>query len=129
MSTILFLTGVVVGVYFILYHTVIKGARCKSETKLHGKTVIVTGSNTGIGKATALELARRGARVILACRNKEKAEAAVSDIRRESGNNEVLYMHLDLASLKSVRSFAEAFLKTEPRLDLLINNAGKRERR
>ncbi|KAG7483650.1 hypothetical protein MATL_G00040630 [Megalops atlanticus] len=98
--------------------------RCKNTTKLHGKTVIVTGGNTGIGKTTALDLARRGARVILACRDQQRAEAAIRDIRRESGNNEVVYMHLDLASLKSVRSFAETFLQTEPRLDLLINNAG-----
>ncbi|KAI1893390.1 hypothetical protein AGOR_G00123240 [Albula goreensis] len=124
MSTLLFVTGLAVGVYFVLYHTVIKGAKCKSNAKLHGKTVIITGGNTGIGKTTALDLARRGARVILACRSKQRAEAAVNDIRRESGNNEVVYMQLDLASLKSVCSFAETFLKTEPRLDLLINNAG-----
>ncbi|KAJ8403913.1 hypothetical protein AAFF_G00347810 [Aldrovandia affinis] len=124
MSAFLFLIVVAVGVYFVWYHTVIKGAWCKSQAKLHGKTVIVTGANTGIGKATALDLARRGARMILACRSKARAEAAVFDIRRESGNNEVVYMLLDLASLKSVRSFAENFLKTEPRLDLLINNAG-----
>ncbi|KAG7470535.1 hypothetical protein MATL_G00114870 [Megalops atlanticus] len=124
MAYFLLVIGIAVGLYFILYHAVIKGGRCKSSTKLHGKTVIVTGGNTGIGKTTAMELARRGARIILACRNKQRAEAAVSDIRRESGNNEVVYMHLDLASLKSVRSFAETFLKTEPRLDLLINNAG-----
>ncbi|XP_014018632.1 dehydrogenase/reductase SDR family member 13 isoform X2 [Salmo salar] len=73
---------------------------------------------------TALDLARRGARVILACRNKQRAEAALADIKRESGSNEVVFMHLDLGSLKSVRSFAETFLKTERRLDLLINNAG-----
>ncbi|XP_066551821.1 dehydrogenase/reductase SDR family member 13 isoform X2 [Amia ocellicauda] len=84
----------------------------------------LAGGNTGIGKATALDLARRGARVILACRNKQRAEAAVHDIRRDSGNSEVVFMQLDLASLQSVRSFAETFLKTEPRLDLLINNAG-----
>ncbi|KAJ8342105.1 hypothetical protein SKAU_G00320330 [Synaphobranchus kaupii] len=124
MWTLWFISGVAVGVYLILYHTVIKGAKCQSKAKLHGKTVIVTGGNTGIGKATALDLARRGARVILACRSKPRAEAAVYDIRRESGNSEVVYMQLDLASLKSVRSFAETFLKTEPRLDLLINNAG-----
>ncbi|KAJ8332749.1 hypothetical protein SKAU_G00425380 [Synaphobranchus kaupii] len=98
--------------------------RCESAVKLQGKTAIVTGGNSGIGKATALDLAKRGARVILACRSKRRAEAAVYDIRRESGNSEVVYMQLDLASLKSVRSFAETFLKTEPRLDLLINNAG-----
>ncbi|XP_062408993.1 dehydrogenase/reductase SDR family member 13a.3 [Sardina pilchardus] len=110
--------------YLLIYYTLFKGSRCRSSAVLKGKTVIVTGSNTGIGKSTAMDLAKRGARVILACRNKQKAEAAVYDIRRESGNSEVLYMQLDLASLKSVRSFAETFLKTEPRLDLLINNAG-----
>ncbi|XP_036391846.1 dehydrogenase/reductase SDR family member 13-like [Megalops cyprinoides] len=124
MAYFLLVIGIAVGLYFVLYNAVIKVGRCKSSTKLQGKTVIVTGGNTGIGKATAMELARRGARIILACRNKQRAEAAVSDIRRESGNNEVVYMHLDLASLKSVRSFADTFLKTEPRLDLLINNAG-----
>uniref|UniRef100_A0A670KE54 Dehydrogenase/reductase 13 n=1 Tax=Podarcis muralis TaxID=64176 RepID=A0A670KE54_PODMU len=80
--------------------------------------------NTGIGKATALDLARRGARVILACRDRRRGESAVYDIRRESGNNEVLFMSLDLASFKSVRAFAAAFLRSEPRLDILINNAG-----
>ncbi|KAJ8276608.1 hypothetical protein COCON_G00083600 [Conger conger] len=84
----------------------------------------LSGANTGIGKTTALDLAKRGARVILACRNQQRAEAAVCDIKRESGNDEVVYMNLDLGSLQSVRSFTETFLKTEPRLDLLINNAG-----
>ncbi|XP_035288518.1 dehydrogenase/reductase SDR family member 13-like [Anguilla anguilla] len=124
MYTALFITGIVAGIYIIWYNVFIKRQRCKSSTTLHGKTAIVTGANAGIGKATALELARRGARVILACRSQERAEAAVRDIKRESGNAEVVYMQLDLASLQSVRSFAETFLKTEPRLDLLINNAG-----
>ncbi|KAI1893389.1 hypothetical protein AGOR_G00123230 [Albula goreensis] len=124
MSVFLNIMTVVITVYVLIYYNVCKGSRCKSTAKLKGKTAIVTGGNSGIGKTTALDLARRGARVILACRNKKRAEAAVFDIRMESGNNEVVYMQLDLASLKSVRSFAETFLKTEPRLDLLINNAG-----
>uniref|UniRef100_A0A8C5RXB0 Uncharacterized protein n=1 Tax=Laticauda laticaudata TaxID=8630 RepID=A0A8C5RXB0_LATLA len=93
------------------------------------------GGNSGIGKATAVDLARRGARVILACRDKAKGESAVYDIRRvskarpflscfESGNSEVILMILDLASLNSVRAFAQSFLASEPRLDILINNAG-----
>ncbi|CAI5794667.1 Hypothetical predicted protein [Podarcis lilfordi] len=114
------------GLYALLYYNFIKGATCKNETSLRGKTVLITGGNTGIGKATALDLARRGARVILACRDRERGESAVYDIRRESGNNEVLFMNVDLASFKSVRAFAAAFLKSEPRLDILINNAGVR---
>ncbi|KAJ8266382.1 hypothetical protein GJAV_G00129810 [Gymnothorax javanicus] len=124
MSIGLLIGAVVVGIYTAIYYGLGKQQRFKSTAKLHGKTVIITGANTGIGKSTAMDLAKRGARVILACRNKQRAEAAVLDIKRESGNAEVRYMHLDLASLKSVRSFAETFLKTEPRLDLLINNAG-----
>nr|XP_046245142.1 dehydrogenase/reductase SDR family member 13-like [Scatophagus argus] len=124
MSALLYLVAGAVSSYVLIYYGVFRGARCASSVKLKGKTAIVTGSNTGIGKATALDLAKRGARVILACRSKEKAEAAAFDIRRESGNNQVVFMQLDLASFKSVRSFAENFLKTEPRLDILINNAG-----
>ncbi|KAK2847514.1 hypothetical protein Q5P01_010513 [Channa striata] len=124
MSALLLLSAALVSSYVIVYYVVFRGTRFSSAVRLGGKTAIVTGSNTGIGKATALDLAKRGARVILACRNKEKAEAAAFDIRRESGNNQVVFMHLDLASLKSVRNFTETFLKTEPRLDILINNAG-----
>ncbi|XP_034721769.1 retinol dehydrogenase 11-like, partial [Etheostoma cragini] len=82
------------------------------------------GANTGIGKTTAMDLARRGARVILACRDRRRAEAAAQEIIQETGNSQVIFMHLDLASLTSVRSFAEEFLRSESRLDLLINNAG-----
>lgn len=124
MSLLLGLLAAAVALYVFIYYTVFRGSRCTSQAKLHGKTAIVTGSNTGIGKATALELAKRGARVILACRSRERAEPAVFDIRRESGNNQVLFMPLDLSSLQSVRDFTETFLKTEPRLDFLINNAG-----
>uniref|UniRef100_A0A3B4A7U6 Dehydrogenase/reductase (SDR family) member 13a, duplicate 3 n=1 Tax=Periophthalmus magnuspinnatus TaxID=409849 RepID=A0A3B4A7U6_9GOBI len=113
-----------VGFYVFIYYTFLRRTRCKSLVKLYGKTAIVTGSNTGIGKATALALAKRGARVILACRSRGRADAAVYDIRRESGNQQVLFMALDLSSLQSVRDFVQTFLKTEPRLDFLINNAG-----
>ncbi|XP_072514840.1 dehydrogenase/reductase SDR family member 13 [Salminus brasiliensis] len=124
MFPLLVLCGALLGAYLLLCLTVLRLPRCKSPVKLHGKTVVITGANTGIGKSTAMDLAKRGARVILACRDQQRAEAAVSDIKKESGNNEVLYMHLDLANLQSVRSFAENFLKAESRLDILINNAG-----
>lgn len=124
MFTVLLICGGLVGFYLLLCVTVLQLPKCKSTAKLHGKTVVVTGANTGIGRATALDLARRGARVILACRDESRAQTAVTHIQRETGNKEVMYMHLDLASLKSVRSFAENFLKNESRLDILINNAG-----
>ncbi|XP_074535627.1 dehydrogenase/reductase SDR family member 13-like [Halichoeres trimaculatus] len=116
--------GVFIGVAYVYREIVVKGKRCTSTVRLHGKTAIVTGSNTGIGKITAIDLAKRGARVILACRSKQRGEAALEEVKRESGSSQVVFMQLDLGSLKSVRSFAENFLKTESRLDLLINNAG-----
>ncbi|XP_005754113.1 dehydrogenase/reductase SDR family member 13-like isoform X2 [Pundamilia nyererei] len=123
---LLLVLGLAIAVAYFYREIVVKGKRCTSKAKLHGKTVIVTaaGSNTGIGKTTALDLAKRGARVILACRSKQRGEAALEEIKRDSGNNQVVFMQLDLGSLKSVRSFAENFLKSEPRLDILINNAG-----
>lgn len=124
MFHLLLLAAVLLGGYVLLVQTLFKRSRCKGNAAMAGKTVIITGGNTGIGKATALHLARKGARVILACRNRDKAEAAIAEIQQETGSTDVLYMQLDLASLKSVRCFAQTFLKTESRLDLLINNAG-----
>uniref|UniRef100_A0A4W3JLC2 Dehydrogenase/reductase (SDR family) member 13a, duplicate 3 n=1 Tax=Callorhinchus milii TaxID=7868 RepID=A0A4W3JLC2_CALMI len=117
-----------VSVYIFIYYNFLKGVKCKSDVSLNGRTVIVTGANTGIGKETALDMARRGARVVLACRSKDRAEAARFSRREDkTSNNQVVFMHLDLASLKSVRAFAETFLKSEPQLHILINNAGKTE--
>ncbi|XP_055361821.1 retinol dehydrogenase 11-like isoform X2 [Betta splendens] len=116
--------ALLLGLHFLLHRTLLRLPRCTSNVQLHGRTAVVTGSNTGIGKATAKELAQRGARVILACRDQRRAQAAVQEITMETGNQQVIFMHLDLASLKSVRCFAETFLRTESRLDLLINNAG-----
>jgi NAD(P)-dependent dehydrogenase (short-subunit alcohol dehydrogenase family) len=91
---------------------------------MDGKTVIITGSNTGIGKYTAIELARRGAHVILACRDRKRAEEALKDICRLSGNKNVELEMLDLASLKSVRECSKRLRRRLTKLDVLINNAG-----
>lgn len=96
-----------------------------SETSdMRGKVVLITGGNTGIGKQTAIALARMGASVTITSRNPDKGEAALADIRREAGSSAVECMRLDLASLAGVRRFAGEFLATHPRLDVLINNAG-----
>jgi len=89
-----------------------------------GKTTIVTGANTGIGKETALDFAERGARVILACRDEEKAKDAARDIVAETGSDKVVVRILDLGSFESVRAFAKLINETEERLDILVNNAG-----
>ena len=86
---------------------------------------MITGANTGIGKETAIDLAKRGARVIICCRDMTKAEAAAKDIRKDSGNDLVEVAQLDLASLKSIRKCAENLLEKEDKIDYLINNAGK----
>ncbi|KAM7422140.1 hypothetical protein PAMA_010284 [Pampus argenteus] len=92
--------------------------------RLKGKTAIVTGANTGIGKFVALDLARRGARVILACRNESRGTTALKEIREKSGNSDVHLRLVDLSSLDSVREFAERILKEEKALHILVNNAG-----
>ncbi|MCB9315428.1 MAG: SDR family NAD(P)-dependent oxidoreductase [Lewinellaceae bacterium] len=91
---------------------------------LSGKTAIVTGSNTGIGFETALDLFQKGAKVIVACRNEEKALNAIKRMESQGGTGELVYSHLDLASLRSVKAFSEKIVETESRLDLLVNNAG-----
>ncbi|XP_013859005.1 retinol dehydrogenase 11 isoform X2 [Austrofundulus limnaeus] len=100
------------------------GGVCRSTAGLDGKTILITGANTGIGKETAVDLARRGARIILACRDMDRADSAAEEVRKRSGNDNVVVKKLDLSSLKSVRQLAEDVLANEQRLDVLINNAG-----
>lgn len=89
-----------------------------------GKTMVITGANSGIGKVTAMELAKAGAKVIMACRNMESAKAAAEEIRLASNGGEVSVVHLDLASFASVRACAEAIKGNCDRIDVLVNNAG-----
>ncbi len=91
---------------------------------LSGKTAIVTGSNTGLGYETALDLYLKGARVYIACRNEKKALNAIKRMKAQNGAGELLFGHLDLASLSSVKKFSEKVLDEESKLDLLVNNAG-----
>jgi NAD(P)-dependent dehydrogenase (short-subunit alcohol dehydrogenase family) len=89
-----------------------------------GKTVLVTGANSGIGYQAALELARHGAHVLLGCRNAAKGEAALERLRREAPGAAAEVVELDMASLASIRSFASGFAARGIALDLLVNNAG-----
>ncbi|THD18887.1 Retinol dehydrogenase 11 [Fasciola hepatica] len=122
--------------------------RCIISKRLDGKKAIVTGANTGIGFHTAGEMARRGAVVIMACRNKDSAEAAKSKLLNLYGESNADWMktnvadpcvvgslkpiqtdqliieNLDLASLESIRQFAAKVTQEHPKIDFLINNAG-----
>ena len=90
----------------------------------HGRTAIVTGANSGLGLETAWALARAGANVVLACRNVQKGDAAIREIKATVSEARVELAELDLASLRSVGDFAARFLDKHNQLDLLINNAG-----
>lgn len=92
--------------------------------KLSGKIAIVTGSNTGIGYETALDLYQKGAKVYVACRNEKKALKAIDRMKAQGGTGELVFGHLDLASLSSVYDFSIKVLERESGLDLLVNNAG-----
>ncbi|ERL94284.1 hypothetical protein D910_11565 [Dendroctonus ponderosae] len=103
-------------------------AACTSAARLDGKTAVITGCNTGIGKVTAKDFFERGARVIMACRDQQKAAAAADDIKASCQSTaklgELVIEPLDLTSLQSVRNCANTILDKEPSIDLLVNNAG-----
>ncbi|XP_029171412.1 retinol dehydrogenase 14 [Nylanderia fulva] len=132
-TTVLFLAAAIVlgGALLLLvalrlYLTYTSGV-CKSKSKMNGKTVIITGCTSGIGKETARDLAKRGARVIMACRNTDAANQLKDEFVKESNNNNIAIRKLDLSSLQSVREFAQQINQEESRLDVLIHNAGTAE--
>ena len=92
--------------------------------ELSGRTFLITGANTGIGRATAADLASRGGRVYLACRSAQKGRDAAAAIAAATGNEAVTFLPLDLADLASVRACAEQFLARGEPLHVLINNGG-----
>lgn len=94
------------------------------NVRLNGKVAIITGANTGIGFETALDLAKRGATVILACRNLEKSNKAAQKIIQISGNSDVFTEKLDLTNFESIKSFCSRIMTDYSQIDLLVNNAG-----
>lgn len=109
--------------------------QCNSKARLVGKIVLITGANTGIGKETARDLYRRGARVILACRDLQRARDAIEDLKKNPPSRadreqfqgtpgEFAVYSLDLCSLKSIKKCAKNLLKKESAIHILINNAG-----
>ncbi|XP_068146809.1 retinol dehydrogenase 13 [Drosophila tropicalis] len=101
-----------------------QGGQFTKQTNETGKVVIVTGANTGIGKETTRELARRGATVYMACRDMTRCEIARLEIVKETNNQNIFSRELDLSSLASIRKFVAGFKAEQQKLHVLINNAG-----
>src|ERR1051325_9742402 len=94
------------------------------NSNMSGKVYLVTGANSGIGKETALALAKMGARVVMVSRDRARGEAALQEIKQQSGNTALELMLCDLSSQKPTRQFADEFKATHDGLDVLVNNAG-----
>jgi len=92
-------------------------------TDLTNKTIIITGANSGIGKAAAIQLAKLGATVVMACRSVERGAKALADVRQAADSQRVELLRVDLASQASVRGFVDEFSSRHQRLDVLIHNA------
>ena len=123
----------VIGAVILVLYVVRKycaGGVCKSKARLDGKTVIITGSNTGIGKETAKDFYGRGARVIMACRNQKKAQKATTEIFHACKHvspdvvGQIINYNLDLSSITSITNFCQEIIEKEDNIDILVNNAG-----
>ncbi len=102
-----------------------KGGQCTSKARMDGKVVVITGCNTGIGKETVVDLCNRGAKVIMACRSKERMQATTDEVMsRTNGTAKIDQVELDLSSFESIRRCAKKINETEEKIDVLINNAG-----
>uniref|UniRef100_T1J5X5 Uncharacterized protein n=1 Tax=Strigamia maritima TaxID=126957 RepID=T1J5X5_STRMM len=110
--------------YFIRKHLFKQPTWTGSNVKLDGKTIVVTGSNSGIGKEVALDFAQRGAQVILACRDVTSARNVAEEFRKNTHNWKIVAMSLDLADFKSIREFVKQLKLRETKIDILVNNAG-----
>jgi retinol dehydrogenase-14 len=91
---------------------------------MDGKVCLITGATSGIGKATAMELANMGASVVMVARDRDRGEAALAEVKEGSANASVDLMLADLSSQEEIRRLADEFKEAHPRLDVLINNAG-----
>jgi NAD(P)-dependent dehydrogenase (short-subunit alcohol dehydrogenase family) len=91
---------------------------------LSGKTILVTGGNSGLGKESVRQFAKHKSKVYMGARSEEKAAAAIADIKKQVPDADITFLELDLASLESVKSAARTFLSTNDRLDILMNNGG-----
>lgn len=120
---ILSAVGVSVG-GIVLFKEYVGGCRYDKKERLDDKTVVITGANTGLGRAAAKEFATRGASVVMACRDINKCRRVRRTLMTETENKRIVCEELDLASLESVRNFASRVNESIKKIDILVNNAG-----
>lgn len=130
LSSIVMVTGftcctICVALFGLYIYSKLTIGMCTNKNSLHGKTVLITGGNSGIGFEAAKEFARRGARLLLACRNEEKAREAICNIQQETSNEDIQLYKLDTSSLQSVEHLAHELLSCKRiQIDVLCLNAG-----
>lgn len=123
---VFFVLASIGGLIHLVMKRVMKGPMCNSKASLLGKTVIITGGTSGLGRETAMELSLKGARIILACRDVARGHEIAGAIKSDT-QGEFQVEHCDLASLSSVKQFAAKMLETESRVDILVNCAGVKD--
>jgi NAD(P)-dependent dehydrogenase (short-subunit alcohol dehydrogenase family) len=126
LNLIIMIVGILIGIVIILYllRKYFNSPKTPFIKSMHGKIVIVTGSNTGIGKETALDLLEKGAKVIFACRSEIGVHEVINNITNPIQKEDAFYMHLDLTNFGSINNFVDQFKTLFGRLDVLVNNAG-----
>ncbi|CAG2165002.1 unnamed protein product [Oppiella nova] len=98
--------------------------KCVPKNSMKGKTVVITGANSGVGKETARELALKGARVVMGCRDRHSAQQLIQQMNKDLAfKPNIVYKNIDLCSFASVKEFAEDIIQNERSVDILINNA------
>lgn len=111
------------GLIFLIRNYIRTTEFCDPEARLDGRTIIVTGGSSGLGRTLSVELARRGARVIVACRTKARRDSTAFFLRSKTGSFNIRSMYMDLTSLDSVYDFCRDVVESESRIDGIVNNA------
>ncbi|XP_035217542.1 retinol dehydrogenase 14-like [Stegodyphus dumicola] len=120
---VIFPLAVIGGLIFLIRNFIRTTEYCDADARFDGKTIVVTGGSSGLGRALSVELARRGARVIVACRTKARRDSTAFFLRSKTGSFNVRSMFMDLTSLDSVYDFCQELVDTEERIDAVVNNA------
>lgn len=121
----MFYTGVIIAIIVLLYvlKQYIRGGKCTIKHSMKGKFIIITGASSGLGKCAALDLLSSGAKVILACRNEQRANDVLKNLNEET-KKQANFIKLDLCDFHSIISFSNEIKNNYPKIDILMNNAG-----